>query len=541
MLKNWLKLVKKNFKRTAFKLGSFFLYYEDPGVIRKKIKRIKKSKDNIKDNFIDFIKEEKREIRELVSGKQTFRKYCRDASDLFKDYFIPSADNDNRPKILRPKQLTIIAILLIILKVSLVGYLFSIYQETAEMSETTVNQLLLLTNESRVASGASPVKLNPVLNQAAQAKADDMLAKNYFSHTSPDGRKPWHFVNRNAYPYLLVGENLGMNFIAASDVHAALMASPSHKKNLLNPKYTDVGLAVVNGELNGENTNILVEIFAYKKEPTETIAIVPTASGADTFKAVVVDSEVVTVENKPEAIAEIIPLITAETTTPSSVTETVASKPSPEASKPSPENTTPSQEPVSRPKEEIIVAAETETQVDVLAQAQEVVMPIISTVDLPTQVANNQPENLLDNTETSNINTETTSATNTETVNTETADNVDNLSANQVATEATTDATPEEIMSNQELPTEQVVIATSSNQDISKAGKIIKLSKVLYIFFLVFLIISLAINIFVHIKVQHKSIILQAILLIILLLALLLFDFDFMTELKNAANNIVLN
>ena len=96
-------------------------------------------------------------------------------------------------------------------------------------------------------------------------------------------------------------------------------------------------------------------------------------------------------------------------------------------------------------------------------------------------------------------------------------------------------------MSNQELPTEQVVIATSSNQDISKAGKIIKLSKVLYIFFLVFLIISLAINIFVHIKVQHKSIILQAILLIILLLALLLFDFDFMTELKNAANNIVLN
>ena len=105
------------------------------------------------------------------------------------------------------------------------------------------------------------------------------------------------------------------------------------------------------------------------KESTETIAIVPTASGADTFKAVVVDSEVVTVENKPEAIAEIIPLITAETTTPNSVTETVASKPSPEASKPSPENTTPSQEPV-KPQEEIIVAAETETQVDVLAQAQ---------------------------------------------------------------------------------------------------------------------------------------------------------------------------
>ena len=291
--------------------------------------------------------------------------------------------------------------------------------------------------------------------------------------------------------------------------------------------------------MNGENTNILVEIFAYKKESTETIAIVPTAPGADTFKAVVVDSEVVTVENKPEAIAEIIPLITAETTTPNSVAETVASKPSPEASKPSPENTTPSQEPV-KPQEEIIVAAETETQVDVLAQAQEVVMPVISTVDLPTQETNNQSENLIDNTETSELDTET--AGNTEAAdNMEATHSVDNLSANQEIETIAIDTTPEEILSNQELPTEQVVIATSSNQDISKAGKIIKLSKVLYIFFLVFLIISLAINIFVHIKVQHKSIILQAILLIILLLALLLFDFDFMTELKNAANNIVLN
>jgi len=432
----------------------------------------------------------------LVTGEQSFKKYCQDASGLFKDYFIPSDTNDNRPKILRPKQLTIIAILLIILKVSLIGYLFSVYQGTAEMSETTISQLLILTNESRVASGALPVELNPILNQAAQSKAEDMLINNYFSHTSPDGRKPWNFVNRSAYPYLLVGENLGMNFIAASDVHAALMASPSHQKNLLNPKYTDVGLAVVNGELNGENTNILVEIFAYKKEATETIAITPTAPGADTFTAVVVDSEVLTVEDKPEVIAEIIPLLTAGTETPNS-------------------------EPVSSPTTEIIVASETETKVDVLAQVQGVMMPVLSTMQLPVEEPNN------------------------------TLQTINNVNENGVGLVpipvSTTEIRPElietpveDLLSVEELPAEPIIIDTNSSPEISRAGMILKVSKLLYVFFLVFLIISLLINIFVRITVQHKSVIMQTVLLIILLVALIIFNFGFMTELKNAASNIVL-
>ncbi len=233
-------------------------------MLEKWLKSVKKKQENIKDNLEDFLVEEKREVKELLTGKQSFKKYRRDASKIFKDYFIPNDNNDNRPKILRPKQLTIIALVLLLMKVGLVGYLFSVYQETAEMSPAIVSDILILTNESRVAAGSQPLELNFVLNQAAQTKAEDMVINNYFSHTSPDGRKPWHFVNRSAYEYLLVGENLAMNFVGASDAHSALMASPSHQKNLLNPKYTHVGLAVVEGKIDGQTTNLMVQMFAYK-------------------------------------------------------------------------------------------------------------------------------------------------------------------------------------------------------------------------------------------------------------------------------------
>lgn len=271
MIIKWLKKEKKRLLASRF-----FLFVQE----------CCKNKKHIKNNFSDFTKEEKREVKELLQNKQSFKKYCKDSSDLFRDYFIPNDNNDNRPKILRPKQLTIIAIFLLFLKVSLIGYIFLVYQEKAEMSANLANQVFTLTNESRIANGVEPLNYNSYLNQAAQLKAEDMLINNYFSHTSPDGRKPWNFVNRNLYPYLLVGENLAMNFIASNDVHTALMASPSHQKNILNPKYTDIGLFVTTGSIDGKETNILVQIFAYKKELEPVIVI------EDDADQIIIDSPV---------------------------------------------------------------------------------------------------------------------------------------------------------------------------------------------------------------------------------------------------------
>ncbi len=264
-------------------------------MLEKWLKSLKKKQENIKDNLGDFLVEEKREVNELVTGKQSFGKYRHDAAKIFRDYFVPNDDNDNRPKILRPKQLTIIALALLLMKVGLVGYLFSVYQETAEMSPTTVSDILILTNEARVAAGVQPLELNFALNQAAQSKADDMVLNSYFSHTSPDGRKPWNFVDRSAYAYLLVGENLAMNFMGAVDAHSALMASPSHQKNILNPKYTHVGFAVVEGSIDGRTTNIMVQMFAYKND--SSIVTEPVAEP----KTVIEDKAVQEIKLVPEA------------------------------------------------------------------------------------------------------------------------------------------------------------------------------------------------------------------------------------------------
>lgn len=137
---------------------------------------------------------------------------------------------------------------------------------SAEMNQVEDNnffvaKIIELINREREKVGVGKLSANQVLNMAARFKAEDMIAKDYFSHTTLDGHKPWDLVDRSLYPYILIGENLAMNFIAADDAHSALMASPLHQKNILNPKFNDIGLAVINGEMSGKNTNVLVQIF----------------------------------------------------------------------------------------------------------------------------------------------------------------------------------------------------------------------------------------------------------------------------------------
>jgi hypothetical protein len=225
----------------------------------------------VTENIKDFVKEEKREINELKNGQESFKKYCHDSCSLVVDYFVPSGCNDFKPKILRTKSLAIILIMLVTMKIFVTGYLFLIYPNDAQMQSDMSAEILKLTNDDRVKNGLAPLVINPILNSAAQAKADDMGVKDYFAHYGPDGKKPWDWIDRNQYSYILVGENLGMNFSTANAVHTALMASPSHRKNILNAKYEDMGIAVISCVIDGQKTNVLVELFG--KERTKTLAV----------------------------------------------------------------------------------------------------------------------------------------------------------------------------------------------------------------------------------------------------------------------------
>lgn len=113
-------------------------------------------------------------------------------------------------------------------------------------TDMSVSTLLSDTNSQRTGHGQSVLSLNAELDKAAQAKADDMAARDYWSHITPDGKTPWSFVAASGYNYQTAGENLAYGFSTASSVITGWMNSPEHRANLLGSSYRDVGFGIAN-------------------------------------------------------------------------------------------------------------------------------------------------------------------------------------------------------------------------------------------------------------------------------------------------------
>lgn len=134
--------------------------------------------------------------------------------------------------------------------------------------DVSVQELLLYTNQQRNEEGIPSLVLNDQLSRAAELKAYNMLEKNYWAHTSPDGVTPWYFIKKVGYDYKYAGENLARGFNTASDVVNAWMDSKTHRKNILSKDYKDIGFAIQTGMLNGEETVLIVEMFGNTGFPT---------------------------------------------------------------------------------------------------------------------------------------------------------------------------------------------------------------------------------------------------------------------------------
>ncbi|MBI4101382.1 MAG: hypothetical protein HY443_00265, partial [Candidatus Nealsonbacteria bacterium] len=92
--------------------------------------------------------------------------------------------------------------------------------------------------------------------------AKDILEKGYFDHWSPEGVSPWYWFNEAGYDYKFAGENLAIGFLDSEEVHRAWLDSPTHKENILNRNYQEIGLAVLKGEFAGRGeTNVVVQLF----------------------------------------------------------------------------------------------------------------------------------------------------------------------------------------------------------------------------------------------------------------------------------------
>ena len=175
--------------------------------------------------------------------------------------FLPHHSNNCRAKILHPSTLSILVGFFLLYQVAINFYLLVSPSVLGFASNIAPERVVELTNQKRAEQGLAPLTINAKLNEAAQRKAGDMFAFNYWAHLSPSGRNPWSFFQEVGYRYLYAGENLARDFMDSGAVIEAWMNSPTHRENIVNGNYKEIGLAVVNGTLNGVETTLVVQLF----------------------------------------------------------------------------------------------------------------------------------------------------------------------------------------------------------------------------------------------------------------------------------------
>ncbi|OGE33519.1 hypothetical protein A3D83_00945 [Candidatus Daviesbacteria bacterium RIFCSPHIGHO2_02_FULL_41_10] len=177
------------------------------------------------------------------------------------NWFLPHKDTHQKAHLLSWEGLVIYILLFILLQVSLsiIGYAKpGVLGISGNIDQ---KRLIELTNIERQKNGLSPVSENSALDQAAELKAQNMFAENYWAHFAPSGKTPWDFISGAGYKFTYAGENLAKNFSSTDEVIKAWMASQTHRDNLLNPRYQDIGIAVAEGVLNGQKTILVVQEF----------------------------------------------------------------------------------------------------------------------------------------------------------------------------------------------------------------------------------------------------------------------------------------
>ena len=94
-------------------------------------------------------------------------------------------------------------------------------------------------------AAAPPLTWNAKLTQAATGHSQDMAAQNYFSHTSLDGRTLADRINATSYLWSTIGENIAAGYPTVNAVVDGWMASDGHCANVMNPNFSEMGLACI--------------------------------------------------------------------------------------------------------------------------------------------------------------------------------------------------------------------------------------------------------------------------------------------------------
>lgn len=121
------------------------------------------------------------------------------------------------------------------------------YYETSNIQDNISLQekeVIRLVNLERKKRGLAPLKNNPQLSKVARYKSQDMISKNYFSHQSPTYGSPFKMMQSFGIRFTAAGENIAMGQKTPQQVMNAWMNSPGHRSNILNPRFTQIGVGL---------------------------------------------------------------------------------------------------------------------------------------------------------------------------------------------------------------------------------------------------------------------------------------------------------
>jgi len=179
---------------------------------------------------------------------------------IITNFLLPTHSNGYSPTIFGRKVMSFLLAILLVFNV-FVGQVFPNFVNTVEAASYSAGEIVQLTNSDRVSGGLIPLNYSRTLEAAAYAKAQDMLNKDYWAHFGPNGETPWQFIIAQGYIYQYAGENLGRGFSNASSLQDAWMASPTHYANIMKSEFREIGIAIVDGVLQGEQTTLVVVFF----------------------------------------------------------------------------------------------------------------------------------------------------------------------------------------------------------------------------------------------------------------------------------------
>lgn len=211
-----------------------------------------------------------------------------------KAIFIPHVGNNYKPHAIKHYGLSLALLLIVAVQAIFNFQTTGSFRVLGYATNVSISDLTTHTNNERSTNGLTPLRINNTLSSAAQAKAEHMIANNYWAHDAPDGTTPWDFIAQTGYAYLTAGENLAYGFNTSAGAVTGWMNSPSHRANILLPDFEEVGFGIANGVYQGDENTVIVAIYGDPSTPVTATAPsqeqasappTPTAAPADVSPA----------------------------------------------------------------------------------------------------------------------------------------------------------------------------------------------------------------------------------------------------------------